>query len=181
MAQLEAEQANDKKSVEMAALNTKVSQIQQVVTDITKATANLEAAATREAAGVSYATSVDEVTGELTGKNILKKEAHKKGVWHGAIHIWIISSDKKRILLQKRCADKDLFPNMWDISVGGHISSGEDSLLGAKRELSEELGLNPSDYEIEFIEGEIEEQTSHSIADSGLSVSHLLHIQLILC
>lgn len=66
VAQLEAEQANDKKSVEMAALNTKVSQVQQVVTDITKATANLEAAATREAAGVSYATSVDEVTGETT-------------------------------------------------------------------------------------------------------------------
>ena len=99
-----------------------------------------------------YVDILNEITGEVTGETISKKEAHKTGVWHGSVHIWIISEDKKRILLQKRCADKDLFPNMWDISVGGHISAGEDSLVSAKRELSEELGLNPDEFNFLYVD-----------------------------
>lgn len=99
-----------------------------------------------------YVDILDEVTGEITGEIISKKEAHKTGAWHGSIHIWIISEDKKKILLQKRCADKDLFPNMWDISVGGHISVGEDSLVSAKRELSEELGIDLEEYDFQYVD-----------------------------
>ncbi len=90
--------------------------------------------------------------GKETGEVITKKEAHKTGKWHRAVHIWIIDEDKKNILLQKRCADKNLFPNMWDISVGGHVSSGEDTLVAAKRELSEELGLDPDSYNFEYVD-----------------------------
>ena len=104
-----------------------------------------------------YVDILNEITGEVTGETISKKEAHKTGVWHGSVHIWIISEDKKKILLQKRCADKDLFPNMWDISVGGHISAGEDSLVSAKRELSEELGLNPDGFNFLYVD-EIKEK-----------------------
>lgn len=98
-----------------------------------------------------YVDILDE-TGKETGEIITKKEAHKTGKWHRAIHIWIIDEDKKCILLQKRCPDKNLFPNMWDISVGGHVSSGEDTLVAAKRELSEELGLNPDSYKFEYVD-----------------------------
>ena len=98
-----------------------------------------------------YVDILDDLTGKKTGEIITKKEAHRKGKWHSAIHIWIFSSDMKKILLQKRCPNKDLFPNMWDISVGGHISSGEEPLVSAKRELSEELGLNPDNYNFEFV------------------------------
>lgn len=99
-----------------------------------------------------YVDILNEITGEVTGETISKKEAHKTGVWHGSVHIWIISEDKKKILLQRRCDDKDLFPNMWDISVGGHISAGEDSLVSAKRELSEELGLNPDEFNFLYVD-----------------------------
>lgn len=95
---------------------------------------------------------LNEVTGEVTGRIISKNEAHHRGIWHGSIHIWIISEDKKKILLQRRCEDKSLFPNMWDISVGGHISAGEDSLTSARRELSEELGLIPEKYNFEYVD-----------------------------
>ena len=98
-----------------------------------------------------YVDILDE-TGKETGEIITKKEAHKTGKWHRAVHIWIISEDKKCILLQKRCPDKNLFPNMWDISVGGHVSSGEETLISAKRELSEELGLNPQNYKFEYVD-----------------------------
>ena len=94
----------------------------------------------------------DEQTGKKTGKTISKKEAHKNGTWHSSIHIIIIDTKKEKTLLQKRCADKDLYPNTWDIAVGGHISTGEDELISAKRELSEELGLNPDNYDIKYLE-----------------------------
>lgn len=99
-----------------------------------------------------YVDILEEETGEKTGEIITKKEAHKTGKWHSSVHIWIVSEDKKKILLQKRCPDKNLFPNMWDISVGGHVSSREETLISAKRELSEELGLNPDNYKFEYVD-----------------------------
>jgi isopentenyldiphosphate isomerase len=95
---------------------------------------------------------LDENTGEKTGQTISKNEAHQKGIWHGAIHILIINKEKTKIIIQKRCEEKKLYPNTWDVSVGGHISSGEDAIISAKRELEEELGLNANDYNLELLE-----------------------------
>jgi len=75
---------------------------------------------------------LDEYTGEKTGDVISKNEAHKKGIWHGSIHVLIINNDKTKTLLQKRCADKKLYPNTWDIAVGGHITAGEDDITVVK-------------------------------------------------
>lgn len=94
---------------------------------------------------------LNEENGQKTLEVISKDEAHRLGLWHGAVHIFIVSEDKKKVLLQKRCSEKKLFPNMWDITVGGHISTGEDSLLTAKRELSEELGLDADKYNFEYV------------------------------
>ena len=95
---------------------------------------------------------LDEFTGEKTGKVISKNEAHSKGIWHGSIHVLIVNNDKSKTLLQKRCAEKKLYPNTWDIAVGGHISAGEDDITSAKRELEEELGLNPEELKIEKVD-----------------------------
>ena len=94
---------------------------------------------------------LDEETGLATKEVISKEEAHKKGIWHGAVHLIIINNDCTKTLFQKRCKDKKIYPNYWDIAVGGHISSKEDSLTTVKRELKEELGLNPDDYIFEEI------------------------------
>ena len=40
---------------------------------------------------------------------------------------------------------------MLDISCGGHLAAGEDSLTGALRELKEELGLEVSPEELTFL------------------------------
>lgn len=95
---------------------------------------------------------LDEKTGDFLGNVISKKEAHKTGKWHGAVHILIINKDKTKTLLQKRCSEKQLYPNMWDIAVGGHISSGETPIITASRELSEELGLNSNDFNMKKID-----------------------------
>lgn len=54
----------------------------------------------------------------------------------------IMINDKGEILVPKRSANKRLFPNCYDFSVGGHVNSGEDYTEAAYRELKEELGIN---------------------------------------
>ena len=65
---------------------------------------------------------------------------HRDGDWHRTAHIWVISR-KYGVLLQRRAADKDMWPNMLDISAAGHLQAGDDPLEGALRELQEELGI----------------------------------------
>lgn len=105
----------------------------------------------------------DEKTGEKTSAVISKDSAHKLGIWHGSIHLIIVNKDKTKTLFQKRCSVKKLYPNMWDIAVGGHISSEESENKAVKRELNEELGLNPDKYDIKFIKQYKEELNNNGI------------------
>ena len=88
--------------------------------------------------------------GNKTGNTIDKDKAHIDGIYHPVVHIAVLSKDRKRILMQKRCASKKICPNMWDVAAAGHVDSNEDCLVSAKREFSEELGLDSSNYEFKF-------------------------------
>ena len=56
------------------------------------------------------------------------------------IHVCIFNF-KGEMLIQQRQKDKKGWPNLWDISIGGHTESGETSQMSASRELFEELGI----------------------------------------
>jgi isopentenyldiphosphate isomerase len=56
------------------------------------------------------------------------------------VHVWDRAG---RLLLQLRSASKDIQPNKWDPSVGGHLLPGEESEVAARREMIEELGVAP--------------------------------------
>ena len=79
--------------------------------------------------------------GIKTGEILPRSEIHKKGLWHRAIVVAIVN-EKNEILLQQRSANKDKNPGLWDISVAGHISSGQDALSAATREINEEVSVN---------------------------------------
>jgi isopentenyldiphosphate isomerase len=66
------------------------------------------------------------------------------------VDIWILNS-RKELLLQKRSPKKESFPNLWEVSCSGHISSGEDSKTSAIRELREELGLDIKEKELKLL------------------------------
>jgi len=85
----------------------------------------------------------------LLGFSKLKSEAHKKGLWHRAAHIWIYNS-KGDILLQLRAKDKLIFPDVWDVSCAGHVSAGEEPIISAIRELNEEIGLIIKKEDLKF-------------------------------
>lgn len=98
--------------------------------------------------------------GSFSGKSILKSEAHKKGVFHASAHIWILNTEHQ-MLIQKRAATKDTFPNLWDISVAGHISFGELPLTSALREIEEETGLHLKEHDL-IASGTFEKKVRHS-------------------
>ena len=83
---------------------------------------------------------------------------YKNGDWHKTVHIWLINS-KNELLIQKRAKDKQTFPNLWAISIAGHVISGETSIEAALREIKEEIGIdvNPNDLKLIFTIKRIQE------------------------
>lgn len=92
---------------------------------------------------MEYLDVVDE-NGVPTGEVVERSKAHREGIMHHTAHVWIVRHRHGivQILLQKRCKDKDSFPECYDISSAGHIPAGEDYIPSALRELKEELGLD---------------------------------------
>lgn len=90
---------------------------------------------------------VDE-EGKVIGKST-RSECHSGSkLLHAVIHLHIFDSNGD-LFLQKRSATKDIQPNRWDSSVGGHIDWNENPEQAVVREAKEELGIELHD--ISFI------------------------------
>ncbi|MDZ7668303.1 MAG: NUDIX domain-containing protein [Gammaproteobacteria bacterium] len=72
---------------------------------------------------------------------VARNEVHARGLWHRSAHVFLFTSDHE-LYVQRRAADKDLYPGRWDFSVGEHLKPGETYLAGAQRGLAEELGVS---------------------------------------
>lgn len=94
----------------------------------------------------------------ITGNTINRGEEVPKGYFRMVVHVAIFNS-KGEMLIQQRQKDKKLWPNLWDVTVGGSVISGESSVEAAERETFEEIGY-PLDlnnerpaFTIDFDEG----------------------------
>ena len=114
-------------------------------------------------------------TFEKTGEIISKNTAHKLGIWHSAIHLLVVNESKTKTLFQQRASNKSLYPDMWDIAVGGHISSGENDTIAVKRELNEELGIDPNTCDIKFIKKYKEELNNNNINNKEIVSIFILY------
>jgi isopentenyldiphosphate isomerase len=79
--------------------------------------------------------------------------AHKSSKIYRTIAIFVKNSSGK-YLWQKRSDTKDLYPNCWEGSAGGHVDFGYTYIDTAIRELEEELGIVASKNELVFL-GEV--------------------------
>lgn len=61
------------------------------------------------------------------------------GEYRMVVHVCVFDRSG-RLLIQRRTAEKLIFPELWDVSVGGGVDAGETSRQGAEREFREELG-----------------------------------------
>lgn len=80
---------------------------------------------------------------EKTGKTMARGEATPEGCYRLVVHVCIFN-DRGELLIQQRQSFKKGWPNLWDVSVGGHVVAGETSREAAEREVLEELGVRLS-------------------------------------
>lgn len=90
-----------------------------------------------------------------------RKELKRTGLRYRIVRISVEDSDGN-VVVQKRVASKDTYPNCWDNSAAGHVDEGEEYIDAAKRELFEEIGLrNVQLEEIAYYYAETVAPTGH--------------------
>lgn len=127
---------------------------------------------------MEYIDIVDE-NGNKTGEVRSRVDVHKHGLLFRSVHIWCVNSNNE-ILLQKRAYNKKNFPGLWDISVGGLVSSGESLIEAAKKEAREEIGLEVNAEDLEFFATTRECLTYNDYIDNGICTLYLLRTNLLI-
>lgn len=69
-----------------------------------------------------------------------RSTVHEKEVRHRAVHVLLANGDGQ-VFLQKRSDAKRTYPNRWTSSASGHVPAGESLREAARREVTEELGI----------------------------------------
>jgi ammonium transporter, Amt family len=78
----------------------------------------------------------DRVVGRAT-----RAEMRAGNLLHRCVAIFCFDADRRRVYVHRRTAHKDVFPNLYDMSVGGVVRAGEDYASAARREIDEELAI----------------------------------------
>ncbi len=90
---------------------------------------------------------VDE-SGKVIGQATRAVCHAKTFLLHPVIHLHVFNSEGK-LYLQKRSSKKDVQPDKWDTSVGGHVDLGEAVEDAVKREAFEELAI--TEFQAHFL------------------------------
>ena len=80
-----------------------------------------------------------------------RTQVYEKGLSNFRVINAFLKNDKGELWIPKRTATKRLFPLCLDVSVGGHVSSGETYEQSFIRELEEELNIDASMVEYKQI------------------------------
>ena len=88
--------------------------------------------------------------GLRTGEILSRTEVHRLGKYHRAVHLYLLNS-RNEILIQKRAATVDQDPDVFTISVLGHVDAREFSSATVKREVEEELGIDASQLKFDYL------------------------------
>lgn len=72
-----------------------------------------------------------------------RQDIHQRGLWHQTFQIWFVEirGGTPWVWFQRRSPKKTQYGNLWDITVAGHLLSGEAPRDGF-REIREELGID---------------------------------------
>lgn len=91
-------------------------------------------------------------------------DVHHLGLLHREVHVWLFDDDQN-IYFQKSPVHKSS-AGLFDASIGGHLTSGEDYISTAIRETKEESGLSITASDLVFLTkfaGILEHKTKKTI------------------
>jgi isopentenyldiphosphate isomerase len=91
-----------------------------------------------QGAGVEMVEEVDRSGNVL--RLVTRADMRQNNLRHRSVFIAVMSVDGD-LLVHQRAEHKDLWPGWWDCAVGGVIAPGEEPDAAARRELTEELGI----------------------------------------
>ena len=100
--------------------------------------------------------------GVVKEKNIIKED----GNFYRAVAVTIVNSDGE-ILFTKRSKDKKMYPELWSMFITGHVKAFEASIDAASREIQEEVGIEVSNKELNYL---------YTIKDEKRNNSHIENI-----
>lgn len=112
--------------------------------------------------------------GAYLNKTASREECHIKGLWHKAVALFIINSNRQ-VLLQKRSANKKLWPNMWDMTAGGHVLEGEFGYQAVIRETYEELGIKIEKNDCTYIGSAISQNVKGEIKNNHFNEYYIVN------
>ena len=112
--------------------------------------------------------------GEFTNKIATREECHKNGYWHRAVYGFIINKNGD-VLLQKRSANKKLWPNLWDITAGGHVLAGELGEQALIREVKEELDIDITENEVKYLVGSTSTNIKGDIINNHFNECYIIN------
>jgi len=87
----------------------------------------------------------DEIIGVASREDI-----HHQGLRHREIHVFFITPQNE-IIFQHRAKDKDIYPDLLDATVGGHVETGQSYEETALKETEEETGIKLKMSDLIFI------------------------------
>lgn len=87
---------------------------------------------------------------QLTGRTHRRGVPMQPGDYHLIVFVWIFNS-AGQLLLTKRSAEKESYPNLWE-TTGGAVIAGETSREAIVRELREETGILAAPEEFVFLD-----------------------------
>ena len=112
--------------------------------------------------------------GEFTGKVETRENCHKQGLWHRANYGFIFNSNGD-VLLQKRSKNKKLWPDLWDITAGGHVLAGEFGYESLIREVKEELGIELEPENLLYLVGSTSENIKGNIINRHYNECYIIN------
>lgn len=69
-----------------------------------------------------------------------RPDVHRDGDWHRAAQVFV-QNERGELLCHRRHPAKDLYANLWDVCVAGHVGVDERYEVCAVREVFEEIGV----------------------------------------
>lgn len=88
--------------------------------------------------GVELVDVVDEA-GRTIG-TVTRREMRARRLPHRSAYVLVLNA-RGDLFLHLRTPTKDVYPDHWDVAIGGVLAAGESFAAGAVRELREELGV----------------------------------------